>query len=184
MSRIALVDDDRNILTSVAMTLEAEGFEVETYNDGQQAFDAFSKRLPDMAVLDIAWAMRKRRAAKRPPEERYSRIADRLCEAGRFGRKTGAGWYRYQDGLPEPDPCTMDVIAEERERIGISGNAFTHDRIMKRILAVIQAEATAILEEGSAESADDIDVVMVNGYGFPRYKGGPLFWSRHSGGLR
>lgn len=129
----------------------------------------------DMAGLDVAWAMRKRRAATRPADERYSRIADRLCEMGRFGRKTGAGWYSYEDGKAMPDPLVEGIILEESERLGIARREFSEADIVARIMSLMQAEAQAVLDEGIAEGPTDIDVTMILGYGFPRHKGGPMF---------
>jgi len=131
----------------------------------------------DMAGLDIAWAMRKRRAETRPADERYSRIADRICELGRFGRKTAAGWYAYADGAKagQPDPAVEQIIMEESERLGYQRKSFTADEIMERILSSMQAEARAVLDEGIALKPSDIDVTMVHGYGFPRHRGGPMF---------
>jgi 3-hydroxyacyl-CoA dehydrogenase len=131
--------------------------------------------MQDLAGLDIAWAMRKRRAAARPASERYSAIPDRLCELGRLGRKTGAGWYDYAEGTATPSPVTEHIILEESARHGITRRAFTADEIMSRILAVMQAEGRAILAEGIAASPEAIDVVMANGYGFPRWRGGPMW---------
>jgi 3-hydroxyacyl-CoA dehydrogenase len=129
----------------------------------------------DLSGLDIAWAMRKRRAASRPSGERYSRISDRLCEAGRLGRKTGAGFYDYPSGKPAPSAFVEQVILEENAARGFNRRSFTPNEIMERILKVMRAEGEAILAEGIAESASDIDVVMITGYGFPRHKGGPMF---------
>lgn len=131
----------------------------------------------DMAGLDIAWAMRKRRAATRPDDERYSRIADRICELGRFGRKTAAGWYTYADGakVGQPDPAVEQIILEESERLGYERKNFAPEDIMQRILSSMQAEARAVLDEGIALKPSDIDVTMVHGYGFPRHRGGPMF---------
>ena len=129
----------------------------------------------DLAGLDIAWAMRKRRAALRPHAERYSQIADLLCEAGRFGRKVGRGWYAYQDGKAVPDPEVTALILSESDRLGTTRRSFTADEITARILAVMQAEARQVLSEGIAESAGDIDVAMILGFGFPRHRGGPMF---------
>jgi 3-hydroxyacyl-CoA dehydrogenase len=131
--------------------------------------------MQDLAGLDIAWAMRKRRAATRPASERYSSIPDRLCELGRLGRKTGAGWYDYAEGRATPSPVTEGIIREESAKAGITRRAFTAEEIMSRILAVMQAEGRAILAEGIAASPEAIDVVMVNGYGFPRWRGGPMW---------
>lgn len=129
----------------------------------------------DMSGLDIAWAQRKAKAASQPVGVRYARIADRLCEAGRFGRKSGGGWYDYVDGKPVPSPHVAQIIAEERSRAGHPQQVFDSADIMARILDVMQREGRAILAEGIADAPGDIDVVMVNGYGFPRHRGGPMF---------
>jgi 3-hydroxyacyl-CoA dehydrogenase len=129
----------------------------------------------DLSGLDIAWAQRKARAATRPSSERYAHIADRLCEAGRLGRKTGKGWYDYRSGKAEVDPEVAKIIEEESAKAGFARRAFTESEIMDRILGIMQREGEAILNEGIAESGDDIDVVMINGYGFPRRRGGPMF---------
>ncbi|WP_345892899.1 FAD-dependent oxidoreductase [Roseomonas gilardii] len=128
----------------------------------------------DMSGLDIAWAMRKRRAATRDPRERYVAIADRLCEAGRLGRKTGAGWYNHAGGKAEPDPAVEEIIRAERAAAGITPRRFTAEEIQDRLLAVMVNEAAKILQDGIALRPGDIDLVLVNGYGFPRRKGGPL----------
>ena len=132
-------------------------------------------KVQDMSGLDIAWAQRKAAAANRPVGQRYAHIADRLCEAGRLGRKAGKGWYDYSTGSAIPDPEVEQIITQERDRVGRSAQTFTGDAIMHRILTIMQNEGQAILREGIAESAADIDVVMVLGYGFPRHKGGPMF---------
>ncbi|MBO1074106.1 3-hydroxyacyl-CoA dehydrogenase NAD-binding domain-containing protein [Roseomonas marmotae] len=129
----------------------------------------------DMSGLDIAWAMRKRRAATRDPGERYVAIPDRLCEAGRLGRKTGAGWYSYASGKAEPDPAVDAIIAAEREAAGITPRRFTAEEIQNRLLAVMANEGAKIVAEGISLRPSDIDLVFTNGYGFPRIKGGPLF---------
>lgn len=129
----------------------------------------------DMSGLDIAWAMRKRRAATRPPGERYVTIADKLCEAGRLGRKTGAGWYDYASGKAQPDPAVDAIIAAEREAAGIAPRRFTPEDIQNRLLAVMANEGAKIVAEGISLRPSDIDLVFTNGYGFPRLKGGPLF---------
>tara|TARA_R110000751_G_scaffold4650_1_gene22535 strand:- start:3993 stop:5942 length:1950 start_codon:yes stop_codon:yes gene_type:complete len=132
-------------------------------------------KVQDMSGLDIAWAQRKAAAASRPAGQRYAHIADRLCEVGRLGRKAGKGWYDYSTGSAMPDPEVEQIITQERDRVGRSAQTFTSDAIMHRILTIMQNEGQAILREGIAESAADIDVVMVLGYGFPRHKGGPMF---------
>ena len=137
--------------------------------------------MQDLAGLDIAWAMRKRRAASRPASERYVAIADKLCEMGRLGRKTGAGWYDYVEGTATPSPVVEAIILGESARRGIARRAIPAGEIMARILAVMQAEGQAILAEGIAASPEAIDVVMANGYGFPKAKGGPM-WMLQRGG--
>ena len=131
--------------------------------------------MQDLAGLDIAWAMRKRRAATRDPKERYVEIADKLCEMGHFGRKTGRGWYRYADGDAVPEPETQLLIERERARKGITPQPMTDDQIMARILSAMQREGVAVLDEGIAQKSSDIDVTMTSGYGFPRWRGGPMF---------
>ncbi|MBQ2262546.1 MAG: hypothetical protein II336_14395 [Loktanella sp.] len=129
----------------------------------------------DMSGLDIAWAQRQARATDRPADERYAYIADRLCEAGRLGRKTGKGWYDYSTGSAQPDTEVESIIIAESARAGRVRRDFSADEIMTRILRIMQTEGQALLDEGIAESADDIDVVMVTGFGFPRHKGGPMY---------
>lgn len=133
--------------------------------------------MQDMAGLDIGWAARKRRAPTRDPNERYVRIADRICELGRFGQKTGSGWFQYPEGSRrgEPDPIVEAIILEEAAASGVTRRDFSHAEIMERILGAMVSEGKAILAEGIAQSAEAIDVVMINGYGFPRHKGGPMF---------
>jgi 3-hydroxyacyl-CoA dehydrogenase len=123
--------------------------------------------------------MRKRRAATRHPRARYFPAADRLCEIGRFGRKTGAGWYRYgEDGrTPMPDPDVHDVIDDLSAAAGVNRRPIHAAEICERAMAAIVNEASMILRDGTAAQPADIDLVMVNGYGFPAAKGGPLFWA-------
>lgn len=131
--------------------------------------------MQDLAGLDIAWAMRKRQAAGRTADMRYVDIADQLCEMGRFGRKAGKGWYDYSsDPKGAVDPGVEELILSESARKGITRQWITSDQIMERILRVMRREGQKILDEGIAESADAINVVMVNGYGFPRWLGGPM----------
>jgi 3-hydroxyacyl-CoA dehydrogenase len=137
----------------------------------------------DLSGLDIAWAMRRRRAAQRHPDERYVTIPDQLCEAGRLGRKTGAGWCAYdEDGRRRSDPITAQVIAAARTQRGVVPRAFTPDEIQRRLLAVLANEGAKVLADGIAARASDIDLVFVHGYGFPRLKGGPM-WAADQIGL-
>ena len=131
----------------------------------------------DLSGLDIAWAMRKRQASTRDPAARYVTIPDRLCEAGRLGRKSGAGWYDHSSGTAQPDPEVARIIAEERAKAGIAPRAVTAEEIQRQLMAAIVNEAALLLEEGVAERASDVDVAFVNGYGFPRWRGGPLYWA-------
>lgn len=131
----------------------------------------------DLTGLDIAWATRKRLAAARGPRQRYVAISDRLCEAGRFGRKTGRGWYLYPGGAkrPLPDPEVRAIIDAEAAAKGIERRLVTADEIQRRAAAAMVDEAAKILAEGIAQRAGDIDLVLANGYGFPAFRGGPLF---------
>ncbi len=129
----------------------------------------------DLAGLDINWARRKRLAPTRDPRERYVDIADRLCEAGRFGRKTGAGWYRYEGGKREVDSAVTALVEEASQRRGLTRRAISADEIQSRIRAAIVNEACKILDEHIVERPLDVDVVMMHGYGYPAWRGGPLF---------
>jgi 3-hydroxyacyl-CoA dehydrogenase len=133
----------------------------------------------DMAGLDIAWAMRKRKAPGRDPRARYADIADRLCESGRLGRKTGAGWYRYPAGSSrgEPDESVRRTIDDASRAKGIERRTITADEIRDRALAAMVNEAAKTVADGIAERPGDIDLLLVNGYGFPAGRGGPLFWA-------
>jgi 3-hydroxyacyl-CoA dehydrogenase len=137
----------------------------------------------DMSGLDIAWRMRQRLAATRDPRERYVTIPDRLCEAGRLGRKTGQGWYAYDAAAPagRPDPAVDEIIEACAREAGRMRKPISNDEIIQRALGAIINEAGLVLSEGIARSKADIDLVMVNGYGFPAYKGGPLFWAERQG---
>ncbi len=133
--------------------------------------------MQDMAGLDISWATRKRQAATRNPKARYVAIADKLCEMGRFGRKTGAGWYDYSADPKkgQPDPVVDEIILAESAAKGIQRKPFGPEDIMRTILGAMQQEGRDILSEGIAASPEAIDVVMTSGYGFPRWRGGPMF---------
>ncbi len=137
----------------------------------------------DLSGLDISYAMRRRRDPTRAAGERYVAIADRLHDAGRLGRKTGGGWYAYDaDGKKSIDPITTAIVEDERARKGITPGRFTPDEIQRRLLAVLANEGAKVLAEGIAGRASDIDVAMVNGYAFPRRKGGPM-WAADRQGL-
>lgn len=129
----------------------------------------------DMAGLEIAWARRKRQAATRDPNARYVELPDMLCEAGRFGRKNGRGWYAYPNGKLRVDPEVSAMIEAVRARKNIAPRRFSASEIVSRLLGAMAKEGRALLAEGIAARSSDIDLVMINGYGFPAYKGGPMF---------
>ncbi len=133
----------------------------------------------DLAGLDVGWRIRKRRHAEHPPEGRYSRVADRLCEIGRFGQKTGAGYYRYENGsrAPLPDPAVDEIVRECAREAGIAQRDVGDDEILKRCMYPLINEGVKILAEGIAARPGDVDVVWVYGYGFPAFRGGPLRWA-------
>lgn len=131
-------------------------------------------QVADLAGLDISWAANKRRAATRPAEERYIPIADRLCENGWFGRKSGQGFYIYDAEGNRPNPAALEIIGEERARAGIAPRGFTSDEIVSRFMTAMILEAARVLEEGIALRPIDIDAVFLFGYGFPRFRGGPM----------
>ncbi|MEU0649118.1 3-hydroxyacyl-CoA dehydrogenase NAD-binding domain-containing protein [Streptomyces umbrinus] len=134
----------------------------------------------DMSGLDIAWRMRQRHAPDRDPRERYPEIVDQLCELGRLGQKTGAGWYRYEPGsrTPVPDGRVAELIDNSRQRKGITPRAFTADEIVRRALMALANEAALLLAEGIADRAGDIDLMLTLAYGFPDRVGGITFWAR------
>ncbi len=136
-------------------------------------------RMSDLAGLDIGWAIRKRQAATRPVDERYVKIADLICERGRFGQKTGAGYYRYEKGSRAaiPDPEIEALIVEASREKGIERRNIGDEEIVGRLLYALVNEGAQILEEGIAQRASDIDVIYAFGYGFPRYRGGPMFYA-------
>jgi 3-hydroxyacyl-CoA dehydrogenase len=133
----------------------------------------------DLAGLDVGWRIRKGKARLRPKDLRYSPVADRLCEQGRFGQKTGAGWYRYEKGsrTPIPDPEVEALVAASAKEQGMTRRAVGDEEILARCLYPLVNEGARILEEGIALRASDIDVIYLYGYGFPRYRGGPMFWA-------
>ena len=132
----------------------------------------------DLSGLDISYDTRKRRAAA-DPNFRKLHVPDRLVEMGRKGQKTGAGWYRYEKGdrTPHPDEVVKSVIADVAKEFGIPQRTFTDEEILRRLLLASVNEACKILEEGKAYRASDIDVMWLHGFGFPRYRGGLMFWA-------
>jgi 3-hydroxyacyl-CoA dehydrogenase len=137
----------------------------------------------DMSGLDIAWAMRKSQAATRNPEHRYVHIPDSLCLAGRFGRKTGLGYYRYLEGAKTGvvDPVVKQVIDEASAAKGIVRREFSAGEIVNRVLLTMMNEIGHLASEKVVGDVTDCDVALVNGYGFPRWCGGPVFIAREMG---
>ncbi|MGO9934416.1 MAG: 3-hydroxyacyl-CoA dehydrogenase NAD-binding domain-containing protein [Steroidobacteraceae bacterium] len=139
-------------------------------------------RMGDLAGLDIGMAGRKRRAAESPDRD-FSNVADELCEAGRFGQKTGAGWYRYEAGSRNaiPDPAVSAIIEKYRKQKGITPRKISNEEIVQRCIYALVNEGARIVEDGIAQRSSDIDVVYLNGYGFPPWRGGPMFYADQVG---
>ncbi|MEM8985822.1 MAG: 3-hydroxyacyl-CoA dehydrogenase NAD-binding domain-containing protein [Pseudomonadota bacterium] len=131
----------------------------------------------DLSGLDIGWANRKRLAPSRDPRELYAEFADKLCEMERFGRKSGRGFYVYGEGGAEEDPEVLDIIAIERAAKGINPNYLDTEEIIARFMAAMINEAARVIEEGVAARPLDVDVTLINGYGFPRWRGGPMHYA-------
>ena len=139
-------------------------------------------RMSDLAGNDIGWAIRKRRYREQP-DMKYSRIADRLCEQGRFGQKTGLGWYRYEAGRRDaiPDPAVEKMVVDYSKEIGVERRRIGEEEIVQRLIFALVNEGAAILHEGIAQRASDIDMVYLTGYGFPVYRGGPMLYADEVG---
>jgi 3-hydroxyacyl-CoA dehydrogenase len=136
----------------------------------------------DMAGLDVAWRVRQELGQFSEPGARRPLVADRLCEMGRFGQKTGAGWYRYgDDRKPLPDPDVLALIERVAADAGVPRRHFSDQEIIERTIYALINEGARVLEEGFALRAADIDVVYVNGYGFPAWRGGPMFYAGRVG---
>ncbi|HEY0884235.1 MAG TPA: 3-hydroxyacyl-CoA dehydrogenase NAD-binding domain-containing protein [Ramlibacter sp.] len=139
-------------------------------------------RMGDLAGNDIGWAIRKRRAVEHP-DMKYSRTADKLCELGRFGQKTGAGWYDYQAGKRDAIPSQLvnKMIEDHRKELGIPPRKISDDEIVQRLVFSLVNEGARILEDGIASKASDIDMVYLTGYGFPIHRGGPMLYADQVG---
>jgi 3-hydroxyacyl-CoA dehydrogenase len=135
-------------------------------------------RVSDLAGGDVSWFIRKRRYAEHPGTRRWV-IADRLCEMGRFGQKTSAGWYRYEPGRRDaiPDPVVEELILSVSRELGIERRSISAEEIVERCILALVNEGAKILEERIAQRASDIDVVYLTGYGFPPYRGGPMHYA-------
>jgi 3-hydroxyacyl-CoA dehydrogenase len=130
----------------------------------------------DLAGLDVGWRIRKGRGTKSP-------VADRICELGRFGQKTGRGYFKYEKGdrTPIPDPEVEKIIVDVATEQGITRRHITDEEILQRLLYPMVNEGAKILDEKIAIRASDIDVIWVYGYGWPVYRGGPMFWADQIG---
>ncbi len=130
----------------------------------------------DLAGGDIGWATRKRKAPSRNKNDRYVEIPDRVCERGWFGQKTGKGYYLYGKDVPflTPNPEINQICNEERKRAGVNPKEFTDQEILNKYISSLVLEGVKILEEKISLRPSDIDVVYINGYGFPRWRGGPM----------
>jgi 3-hydroxyacyl-CoA dehydrogenase len=139
-------------------------------------------RMGDLAGNDIGWAIRKRRYVEKP-HLRYSKTADLLCEMGRFGQKTGAGWYDYASGRRDaiPSEVVVKMIEDHRKALGITPRKIGDDEIVHRLVYALVNEGARLLEEGIASKASDIDMVYLAGYGFPLWRGGPMCYADRQG---
>ncbi len=166
------------------------GFLIEEGATPQQVDKAIEKfgfamgpfRMSDMAGNDISWAIRKRRNQE-TPGMKYSKTADLLCEMGRFGQKTGAGWYDYQAGKRDaiPSKAVLEMIEKHRQDLGIAPRKISDEEIVQRLVYSLVNEGAHILEDGIASKASDIDVVYLTGYGFPLWRGGPMQYADQIG---
>ncbi|MGY2284480.1 3-hydroxyacyl-CoA dehydrogenase NAD-binding domain-containing protein [Pseudomonas gingeri] len=166
----------------------AAGYLLEEGASPQQIDQALEKfgfamgpfRMGDLAGNDIGWAVRKRKLEETPGLV-YPRIFDRICELGRFGQKTGFGWYRYEGRNARVDEQVTAMIDAYRVESGIPQRTITDDEIVSRCVLALVNEGARILEEGIAARASDIDLVYIYGYGFPRHRGGPMHYASHIG---
>ncbi|MBL8521556.1 MAG: enoyl-CoA hydratase/isomerase family protein [Betaproteobacteria bacterium] len=167
-----------------AMFLLEEGASVEAIDGAVEAFGMAMGpfRMGDLAGNDIGWAIRKRKRAE-DPSLVVSRIPDLLCEAGRFGQKTGAGWYDYKPGdrAAHPSPWVAEMLATHRKASGVPQRAIDADEIVDRLILALVNEGAQLLDEGIAQRASDIDMVYLTGYGFPLWRGGPMFHAQQTG---
>ncbi|HEU0172923.1 MAG TPA: 3-hydroxyacyl-CoA dehydrogenase NAD-binding domain-containing protein [Blastocatellia bacterium] len=132
----------------------------------------------DLAGLDVGWRIRKEHAHLQKPGARYPKVADRLCEMGRYGQKTGAGWYKYDENRNRiPDPEVDSLIEQVAAEQGVERRAITEEEIIERTQYALINEGAKILEEGIALRAVDIDIIYINGYGYPAWRGGPMWYA-------
>ena len=167
-----------------AMFLLEEGASVKEVDRALEKFGMAMGpfRMSDLAGNDIGWAIRKRRYVEKPLVP-YSRIADRLCEMGRFGQKTGAGWYRYESGKRDAiaDPEVGGMLVSFRKEKGLTARKVDDEEVVSRCIFALVNEGARILKEGIAQRASDIDIVYLTGYGFPLHRGGPMLYADMTG---
>ena len=166
------------------------GFLLEEGATPQQVDKAMEKfgmamgpfRMGDLAGNDVGWYIRKRRYVEKP-DIRYSKTADLLCEMGRFGQKTGAGWYDYVPGKRDaiPSKVVTDMIEKHRAELGITPRKIGDEEIVQRLVYALVNEGAKIVDEGIAMRASDIDMVYLTGYGFPLFRGGPMNYADQQG---
>jgi 3-hydroxyacyl-CoA dehydrogenase len=167
-----------------ALTMMTEGASPQQVDGAIEKF-GFAMgpfKMADLAGGDIGWAVRKRKYAENPKMPKAV-IADKLCEMGRFGQKTGSGYYRYEPGKREalPDPVVDKVIEESRKEMGVMPRKISDQEIVQRCVFALVNEGARILEEGIAQRASDIDLVYLMGYGFPIHRGGPMLYADMTG---
>ncbi len=135
-------------------------------------------RMADLAGNDVGWYIRKRRYAEHP-DMKFPKFADKICELGRFGQKTGAGYYNYEAGNRNaiPDPLVDELLVKHRAEQGITPRKLSDEEIVHRLVFALVNEGAKILEEGIAMRASDIDMIYLTGYGFPRFRGGPMLYA-------
>jgi 3-hydroxyacyl-CoA dehydrogenase len=135
-------------------------------------------RMADLAGNDVGWYIRKRRYLEKP-DLRYSKTADLVCELGRYGQKTSAGWYDYKAGdrTAYPSPVVEDLLVKERARLGITPRQISDEEIVNRLVLALVNEGAQLLDEGIALRASDIDIIYLTGYGLARFRGGPMFYA-------
>jgi 3-hydroxyacyl-CoA dehydrogenase len=163
-----------------AQFLVEEGADIEAVDRAMYDFGMAMGPLQvgDLAGLDVGWRIRKEFKHLEVPGARKALLEDRLCEMGRYGQKTRAGWYKYDENRkPSRDPIVEDLIVQVRQEAGITPRAFTREEIVDRLLYSLVNEGARILEEGMALRSVDIDIIYINGYGFPAHRGGPMFYA-------
>jgi 3-hydroxyacyl-CoA dehydrogenase len=161
-----------------AQFLVEEGADIESVDRAMTAFGMAMGPLSvgDLAGLDVGWRIRKEFKHMEVPGVRKALLEDALCEMGRYGQKTRAGWYQYDENRkPSRDPIVDELISRVRAGVGIKARAIGEEEIRDRLLFALINEGARILEEGMALRSVDIDIIYVNGYGFPAHRGGPMF---------